>query len=120
MTADEQRAVMHKSRALADAAVAASAALGGPAAPPPAMARALPLGSDRQGTSVWRLQSAPALTGAHTRHAAVHFANFRQPCVELRSTSESNQTASQGHSEPLHAVQPNWLKPVLVCGDRAS
>lgn len=108
MTADEQRAVMHKSRALADAAVAASAVLGGPAAPPPAMARALPLGSDRQGTSVWRLQSAPALTGAHTRHAAVRFAGIRQPCAELRSTyPESTQTASQGHSESLHAVKPN-------------
>jgi hypothetical protein len=64
MTVDEQRALVDKSAALARAAAAGAAAAAAPAAPPPAEARALPLGHDRHGTAVWRLRSAPALTGA--------------------------------------------------------
>lgn len=63
VTIDEQRAIMDRSRTLAQAVVAGSAAIVGPAPRPPPEARALPLGCDRHGTAVWRLSAAPVLTG---------------------------------------------------------
>jgi len=80
MTVDEQRALVDKSAALVRAAAAGAATAAAPAAPPPAEARALPLGRDRHGTAVWRLRSAPALTGAPSASGQSKLKRKRKRC----------------------------------------